>query len=118
MTECVDNSSSFQEEFSSTARQGQEENSHPFAKDLTMEIMPNPFANQAKIIFDLPKATTLTLQVYTISGQLVETIYQQQRQEAGQFSITYSPKTPMNGMYYFVMKTDSQMLNKRVIIVE
>ncbi|MFK7979766.1 MAG: T9SS type A sorting domain-containing protein, partial [Saprospiraceae bacterium] len=86
--------------------------------ELDFKIAPNPFSNQTKVIFGLPEPTMVTLQIYSISGQLIETIIPTKSHSAGQFNMVYHPKGGMNGMYYFMMKTDKTSVTKKVIILK
>lgn len=60
---------------------------------------PNPFNAKTMFNFDLPKDGTVNINVYSITGQLVETISGQF--EAGSRSVTWDATDVASGVYFY-----------------
>jgi hypothetical protein len=60
---------------------------------------PNPFNAKTMINFDLPKDSDVNINIYSITGQLVETISGQF--EAGSRSITWDASDVASGIYFY-----------------
>ncbi|MEX2602762.1 MAG: T9SS type A sorting domain-containing protein, partial [Gracilimonas sp.] len=59
---------------------------------------PNPFNPSTKIAYDLPQAGEVTIQVYNILGQLVNTVVSE-RQKAGRYNIRWDASQFGSGTY-------------------
>ena len=86
-------------------------------EDLTMTVYPNPLRSQATVDFYLPTASEVSLQIYGMNGQLVETISNSESYSKGEATVTFAPKQQMNGFYYFVLKTDSEVRTEKVVVI-
>lgn len=105
------------EEIAATARTTNFAPKPIFNDKLGLTIYPNPFKDQATIDFTLPKASKVSLQIFGMNGQLVEEILPTSTYSKGKSTINFSPKQSMNGFYYFVLKTDSEVQMEKVIIL-
>ena len=82
---------------------------------------PNPFNPSTEIRFALPKATHVTLSVYTVSGELVTTLLDE-AMSAGTFSITWngrssSGRAVSSGLYlYRIQASDFTAVRKMVLV--
>ena len=60
---------------------------------------PNPFNAKTEIKFDLPTAGDVTINIYNVTGQLVQTI--SNRYEAGYQSVTWDATNVASGIYFY-----------------
>jgi hypothetical protein len=60
---------------------------------------PNPFNAKTMISFDLPEVSDVTVDVYSVTGQLVESI--NGHYEAGSHSITWDASDVASGVYFY-----------------
>jgi hypothetical protein len=60
---------------------------------------PNPFNARTMISFDLPEVSDVTVDVYSVTGQLVESI--SGHYEAGSHSITWDASDVASGVYFY-----------------
>lgn len=84
---------------------------------LKMQVSPNPFTDQTSIYFELPTSTKVSLLIYGMNGQVVETITDNVLYQKGASSINFRTKMTMNGMYYFVLKTDTEVRTEKVVVL-
>jgi hypothetical protein len=66
---------------------------------------PNPFNAKTMISFDLPVANDVNVGIYSVTGQLVETI--SGRYEAGSHSITWDASNVASGVYFYKVTSGS-----------
>ena len=69
-----------------------------------VEILPNYFAHRTTFHLTVAESTTGSLLIYNVSGQMVETIFQNRPLDAGQNVIRYEMRDLVPGMYYAVFK--------------
>jgi hypothetical protein len=79
--------------------------------------VPNPFRGESNVFFTLPSAQHVSLKVYTISGQLVRTLSDEQR-AAGEQSVKFDGRGLPAGMYYTVLRSGTSQLSRSVILVQ
>jgi hypothetical protein len=60
---------------------------------------PNPFNARTQISFALPEAADVSIEIYSVTGQLVETI--SDRYEAGNHSVTWDASRVASGVYFY-----------------
>ncbi|HTK81625.1 MAG TPA: T9SS type A sorting domain-containing protein, partial [Bacteroidota bacterium] len=61
---------------------------------------PNPFNPSTTIRFDVPKASNISLKIYDVLGQEVETLVNEER-GAGRYSVNFDAGNFPSGVYYF-----------------
>jgi len=82
---------------------------------------PNPLGDQTDISFALPKASTVTLRVFSLTGQLVRTLTEGQR-SAGVHRVSWDgrdllgAKVP-SGVYFYRLETPSYSSTKKMVVV-
>ncbi|HLX11188.1 MAG TPA: T9SS type A sorting domain-containing protein [Bacteroidota bacterium] len=85
---------------------------------------PNPFNPTTEISFMLPKASVVTLKVFNVIGQEVETLYDRAALGAGQRTAKFNAANLPSGMYFYrlnvVAAGESQMFQdvKRMLLVK
>lgn len=77
---------------------------------------PNPFSSSTEIEYSVPIQSHVTLNVYDILGNLVETLVDKE-QEMGKYKIDYSPHNLMKGIYFYSIKTGNYNQTKKMIIL-
>jgi C1A family cysteine protease len=82
---------------------------------------PNPFYSNTTIAYELEKASHVSLQIYDLQGQLVETLYDEQ-QAAGTQQVNWNGtarngnKLP-GGIYTCIIRTDNQLSTRKIILM-
>jgi hypothetical protein len=79
--------------------------------------VPNPFRSESNVFFTLPSAQHVSLKVYSISGQLVRTLVDEER-AAGEQSAKFDGHGLPAGMYYTVLRSGASQLSRSVILVQ
>jgi hypothetical protein len=79
--------------------------------------VPNPFRIESNVFFSLPSAQHVSLKVYSITGQHVRTLVDEQR-PAGEQSVKFDARGLPAGMYFAVLRSGDTQLNKSVILVQ
>lgn len=80
--------------------------------------MPNPANNLTTIKYSLANGgSAVSLEVYDVTGQLVETVNQGQ-QAAGQHQIDLNTANYAAGVYFYTLNVDGVKVTKRMVISE
>ena len=77
---------------------------------------PNPFQRSTLISYSLPVPTQVTLEVYDITGRLVETLVSK-RQNSGIHQVRWNRKTNPSGVYFYRLKANNFTDVKKMILV-
>lgn len=79
---------------------------------------PNPFNPSTTIRYELPAAAHVTLRVYNVLGQLVETIVDSER-VAGAHSVTWDA-TPgvASGIYFYTLEADGHRTTRSMMLLK
>ncbi|MBN1999099.1 aryl-sulfate sulfotransferase [candidate division KSB1 bacterium] len=67
---------------------------------------PNPFNGKTRIVFSVPAASWVTVQIYNVIGELVHEIVKQTN-TAGAFSLWFDAAKLPSGIYYYKMESRS-----------
>lgn len=78
---------------------------------------PNPFNPQTTIEYQLPAKTYVSLKVFDINGQEVATLVRGEQQQ-GHYSVNFSGHNLASGIYIYQLKTNEQILNKRMLLIK
>lgn len=78
---------------------------------------PNPFNPATEIGFSLPKATHVSLVVYNLLGQTVETLIDEDL-SAGPHSVTFDASQYSSGVYFYRLQTDDFAETKKMVMVK
>lgn len=71
-------------------------------------VYPNPFNPQTKIKFTLPEFSKVSVYVYSVVGELVETITKDNLLSAGEHSFNWTPKNLSSGIYLISIQSENQ----------
>lgn len=83
---------------------------------------PNPFNATTKILFDLPRESRVTLEIYNILGQRVHTLLDETK-SAGSYTIEWnsrdnSGRTVASGIYFYLLKTEDETVTKKMVLLK
>ena len=77
---------------------------------------PNPFRSETAIRFALPSAARVTLKVFNVTGQLVQTLMDAQL-PAGEHSAMFTGRSLPSGAYFLSLQVGDLRRNRTVILV-
>ncbi len=93
-----------------------EDPNHQVPKAFALEQnYPNPFNPTTTIAFDLPKASHVTLTVYSITGQLVGK-FLDQKMPAGRHHVQISGENLASGVYIYTLQADNFRASKKMVL--
>jgi len=78
---------------------------------------PNPFNPITTIEFSVPKAAFVTLKIYDIRGQEVETLLNG-NMKAGYSNIKYDARNLASGVYFYSLKSEDYFETKKMILIK
>ncbi len=81
-----------------------------------LQNYPNPFNAGTTIEYHLPKSATVSLKVYNVIGQLVETLVNQQK-EAGFHKATWNASHVGSGLYFYKITTGEYSEVKKLMLL-
>jgi hypothetical protein len=87
------------------------------ANDVKLDIYPNPFNNSTKISFSLPRPSKVTLKIFNIIGEEVWK-FNQGEYTSGDHQIYFNSSNLGSGLYILNLKTETQNLSKKIIILK
>lgn len=79
---------------------------------------PNPFNPYTKIEFMLPKSTNVTLRVYNLIGQEIQTLIDNRLYTAGTHSVVFNSKNLPSGLYLYRLDADGRSFTKKMILLK
>jgi hypothetical protein len=79
-------------------------------------IYPNPFSNKAQISFALERPGEVRVEIYNHNGQMIDQLVSQQMQ-AGLNELSWNTGNNANGVYFFRIVSDQQVLTKKALLV-
>jgi len=77
---------------------------------------PNPFNPSTTIIYQLPKASMVSLQIFDIQGRLVTTIINEQK-SAGQYSVQFNDPSLSSGVYYYKLTAADYSAVRKMLLI-
>ena len=78
---------------------------------------PNPFNPSTTIRYSLPVAGKVTLRIFNLLGQVVETLVEQQ-QNAGAYVVLFNASRLSSGTYFYRLETDQYSLTKKMLLLK
>ncbi|MEM7036659.1 MAG: T9SS type A sorting domain-containing protein, partial [Bacteroidota bacterium] len=86
-----------------------------FALANNMDVLPNPYNGEAKIVLRLTSATSGTIMLHDLSGRVVWSV-EPREYGAGEHTLDLSTTELANGTYYLRFNAQDGMLAKRVVL--
>ncbi len=78
---------------------------------------PNPFNPTTEIVYEVPAAGRIRLEVYSVNGQWVTTLVDKV-QPGGQYTARFAAGSLAGGVYFYRLITDQSVLQKKMILVK
>lgn len=78
---------------------------------------PNPFNPVTHISYQLPEETDVRLEVYDVTGRLVQTLVHT-RQSTGRYTVTFDGAKLASGVYFYRLTAGSYMKTKKLYLVK
>ena len=76
---------------------------------------PNPFNPNTSISFNLPKESSVTLEVFDITGKNVATLVNETK-AAGKYSYDFNASDLSSGIYFYKLTADGFTSTKKMIL--
>ena len=89
----------------------------PALNSSSLSTRPNPAQDNLQIQYGLREPLAVTLELLTLTGQVVQTIINNQVQLTGQYTLTSDLSLLGNGVYLLRLQTNKEMLTTRVDVV-
>lgn len=80
-----------------------------------LKAQPNPFDNETMILFDLYEDSQVSLEIYTLQGQRIKTIFQSQFFEQGSHSYRLAEPDFPAGLYVVLLNTERGKLTEKLV---
>ena len=78
---------------------------------------PNPFNPATSINYTLSEMDHITISVYNLTGQLIETLVNNQ-QDAGNYTLVWNADHQPSGIYFLRMKTGGEMFYQKLMLLK
>ena len=78
---------------------------------------PNPFNPATTISYSIPNAARVTLKIYNLLGQEVETLVDLQ-QNAGSYKVVFDASRLATGVYFYRLKADNFVSVKKMLLLK
>jgi len=86
--------------------------------DFTLEQnYPNPFNPTTEIVYEVPAAGRVRLEVYSVTGQWVSTLVDKV-QPGGQYTARFDAGPLAGGVYFYRLITDQTVMQKKMVLVK
>ncbi|MFA6923623.1 MAG: C25 family cysteine peptidase [Bacteroidales bacterium] len=77
---------------------------------------PNPFKNYMTISYTLNNTSSVKIELYDIMGNKIKTILEKGKENSGKHDIIFNGYNLSNGIYYCVLKTDSETKTRKIVL--
>jgi PKD repeat protein len=88
---------------------------HDFIMSGVLEVYPNPFRDQARVIYTIEEGSFVDLAVYDLMGRKVKVLVHEQR-EAGTHEVLLSSNGMEHGIYYLMMNAGHGRITRKLIL--
>ncbi|MDD5363305.1 MAG: T9SS type A sorting domain-containing protein [Ignavibacteria bacterium] len=82
-----------------------------------MQNYPNPFNPVTNIVYMLPKSSQVSLKVYDVKGQLIETLFEG-RQNQGIYITQFEGAKYASGMYFYKLDAGDYKEVKKMVLIK
>ncbi len=86
-------------------------------RDVLYPNRPHPFNPVTILSYDLPRASHVTLTIYTVTGQRVTTLVSGP-QKAGHYEVVWDGSEFGNGVYFYRLKAGTFAETKRMVLMK
>ena len=84
-------------------------------QNVKLEVYPNPLSQFAVIGYQLPAKSPISLEIFDLSGKLVENLLQAS-QCPGYYEMNWNTEEIPSGIYFARLKTDNHKVTKKIVI--
>ncbi|RPI00523.1 MAG: T9SS C-terminal target domain-containing protein, partial [Calditrichaeota bacterium] len=96
-----------------------ETDDHSALPELTIiRNYPNPFNGETLLTYTLAKDGPVTIEIYNLSGQLVQTIVQDEFQESGTFQHKWKAEGVGSGVYFYRLVTIDGVYSGKSVVIQ
>jgi hypothetical protein len=78
---------------------------------------PNPFNPTTQIVYTLPVAAQVGLNVYNLLGQRVMTLVNEKK-EPGSYTVTFDSRGLSSGVYFYRLTAGDQVMSKKMMLMK
>ncbi|MBI4721942.1 MAG: PQQ-binding-like beta-propeller repeat protein [Candidatus Stahlbacteria bacterium] len=96
---------------------GTEENSSCIRDRISLLIHPNPFIAATTILFTLPVEAPILLEVYDVTGRLVERLTKR-NYAAGEYTVKWSAEGVRKGIYFCKLTLGNRKIIQKLILLK
>ena len=89
----------------------------PITEFNLMQNYPNPFNPSAKIKYQVPQVCFVTLKVYDILGNEVDTLINEEK-SIGEYEVEFKGANLPSGIYYYQLKAGNFISTKKMILLK
>ena len=81
------------------------------------QAYPNPFNPSTTFSYVLTETNEVDLSVYSITGQLVESLVDS-RQDAGSYSLIWDASLQPSGLYFLRLQAGHETFNQKLMVIK
>ena len=79
---------------------------------------PNPFNPTTNIRFAIPSTSNVTINVYNVTGQLIETILKNETVSAGVKEVKFDASRLSSGIYFYTIQANNYKETKKMMLIK
>jgi hypothetical protein len=87
-------------------------------ENLQVGLYPNPFSNQTTLSFNVPNDCRITIELYSINGELLQTIVNELVEKDKSYSIKHDVNELASGVYFYKLNIGTSTIYKKAIITK
>jgi len=103
--------------FNTNLRSGIEEYETVPSRFSLSQNYPNPFNNGTTFKYELPRQTSVTITIFNIKGQRVETLVEENK-FAGKYTLKWNAERISSGVYFYQIKADDFQQTRKCLILK
>jgi len=85
---------------------------------INLNAFPNPFNSSTQISYELKENAAVTIAVYDVLGNKIETLANNETQNNGKHSVEFNAKNRAKGIYLVAVNIDGQIYTKRIVLAD
>ena len=85
---------------------------------INLNAFPNPFSNSTNIFYELKESANVTITVFDVLGNKIETLANNESQNAGKHTLEFDAKNHSAGIYLVSVNIGGQVYTKRIVLTK
>lgn len=85
--------------------------------ELKLKSFPNPFNNTTKILFKVGNSSNITLRLYNLLGEQIDTLINDYRLK-GSYEVNLNAASLTSGIYYCVLSSENSSVATKIIVLK